>query len=232
MENPRDLQDALAQVEMGMVSAAGSKLFLAAASAFEDEKDVRLLVAARLAELEREIAGRGLALDVPETLRRRIFAPPTERDARRIGEWVRSRAALVDALSRALEEGASLVGFSLSHTNGLGVAAVRASVQIAGDARIGIDVERANRAVSSRTKLRMAHPDDLVEPSDPIALWTLKEAIFKTGRLGSAAFSEIVVRMPVSTDRVRIGEARCRGQSFQVSLAEAEGFLIAAAVPG
>lgn len=76
-----------------------------------------------------------------------------------------------------LMHGGRRVPCSLSHTGGLGVAAVCLS------ADIGVDTERADRPVHPALIDRIRHPDD-AHPYDAITTWILKEAVLKATGAG------------------------------------------------
>lgn len=189
-----------------------------------------LRTAESLEVLLADLARRGAALELSNERRARLLIAPPNANRHRLGQWLRSRAALVSALRTAVESRPQRISLSLSHSASLGVAAVRTSPHKSMGATIGIDCELAERSVSARLAKRITHFADEVEPYSPVGLWCLKEAIFKTGGVGSAAFREISVDLPNATGSQDVGLAQCRSLRFEVGITRSESFLIAVAL--
>lgn len=220
MDRLSELNRGLHELARGLESRGHGQLILLAEAHSPDEH--RLVQA--LQDRRREFESQNGQWDVPEAVAERWFNSDGRTDGGRL-----ARAALLQALQRALSQGPDRLGASLSHGAGIGLAGVRISRHSEASTRIGVDVEAAGRVVSARVISRFASPMDETPELETIALWTLKEAVFKLGTASHTPFREIAVRLEVGSGRVWLGSAEWDQGRAHVGLLKESGVYVAAA---
>ncbi|MBX3118431.1 MAG: hypothetical protein KF784_05150 [Fimbriimonadaceae bacterium] len=118
-------------------------------------------------------------LDMPK-----LFEPPGPEKSKELNQWLSSRACVASSLVQGLPKllGTGFNGrlaTSLSHTDGMAVAAVAALDEGGTNLGIGIDVEKETRPVAERIVTRISLLDTPGLPIEPLTRWTIKEAAFK-----------------------------------------------------
>lgn len=121
---------------------------------------VRIALARKLGGFEMEIEDRSRLLAVPRGA---------------VGSWLASRRALLGALESLGPLGGRLSA-SISHSDGAGLAAVWLPPD---GGRIGVDLERLDRALSPGALARIRASFHLEPGEDPLAAWCVREALFK-----------------------------------------------------
>ena len=174
------------------------------------------------------VAGRCAAkLAVGDVMRRRGMAPAYHEIV--IHHDVRG-APCFSVLGRGSDE----LGLSLSvaHADGIGIAAV---AEMACCGSVGVDVEsdrplapnRLRPVLTTREWHALEARPGLMPP--PLALWMLKEAVFKTDR-GETFASPWHVELHWRGARVRVEGAAGAGSRYRLSWRSHRGVLIACAV--
>lgn len=177
------------------------------------------------------LAGRLAAkLVVREVMRRRGTLPPL-RSIVIANDESGAPAFLVDGSSDA-ELGLNL---SLAHADGVGFAAVAETTRCGS---VGVDVEPDHplsasrlRAVLTRREWRALQAGDPTDMPSPLALWTLKEAVFKADR-GETFISprHVELRWRAGRVRVRWPAAQAAPPRFRLSWRTHRGFAIACVI--
>ena len=125
-----------------------------------------------------------------------IFLLPQEPSLARMQEWFVSRSAVVSTLRQRIytTDKGNDVSISIAHTAGIGVVGI-----INHQAKIGVDVERADRVIQQNVVDRIANVAyiGLVSGLD---LWLVKEAVFKASQLGLRSLADVAVTAKLSCD--------------------------------
>jgi len=208
------LAKGLTELKLRLEAFGAGRLGLSAAQQAPDAAVLRL-------DLERRL--RSADLEVPDGVAQRWIGSGFDRE-----EGLLARTALLEALRDWGSSDRLRMGASLAHGAGLGVAAVR-TVRGKGPVRVGVDIETADRVVPIRVFDRFSHPDESAGETEPIALWSLKEAVFKLGRTGTTPFREIRVSLESGSEGLRIGQAEWpSGRAIVGLLRSAEVFVAVA----
>ena len=123
-----------------------------------------------------------------------IFLLPKEPSLARMRGWFVSRSALIGALRQSVYAKGSDASVSIAHTAGIGIVGI-----ISDRAKIGVDVERADRVIQQKVVRRIANEADVKLPSG-LDIWLIKEAVFKGSNLGGASLADVAVIAKLSRD--------------------------------
>lgn len=129
-------------------------------------------------------------LDMPK-----LFVPPEADKTKELNQWLSSRACIASCLVQGLPTllGTGFTGrisTTLSHTDGMAVAAATAVEQQGGVLGVGIDVEHETRPVAERIVTRISLLDTPGLPIDALTRWTIKEAAFKAYNVKGAVMKD------------------------------------------
>lgn len=219
-----------AGVEPGLIrleaelSRPGERFALAVRPFFFDWPNQVANLEPRLAALRQS----GAEIDLPSQIEQRMFGPFGGK-LEQLAAWQASRAALAEAGERLAPALFERFGAAVSHTDGLAIAVARVTAA-SHRAAVGVDVERADRPLSDAVQRRIANPRDAAVGAPAIALWSLKEALYKT--LGQGVFAEFEVQLVGRAGGLWLGQATWHGRGFRVGVAVTKGYLIAAALAG
>ncbi len=150
-------------------------------------------------------------------------------------QWCTSRAALLALLA----EGSVADAYALSHTRSacaaIRIVGLQATKTNSLRPSAAIDIEKADRKLSSAALDRIRNEKDIVLELPPIQIWTLKEALFKADpqnegrRYRDFCVLEIRASNDPNDSKIYSGLARHSDQFFDFRLLEWQGHFISIA---
>lgn len=172
-----------------------------------------------------------LRFDVEPEIVQRTFDPPTSMRPLRVAQWRATRLALAEASSAWLGPGVQAAGFSLSHSSVLGVAAARGILDSRDSAGVGLDIELLDRRFSASLAARIGNANDEIADAPKIALWSLKEAVYKAIREPGFAFRQMEIALENGESNCWRGQAAAGSGRLRLGLTIFEDHVVAVAIP-
>lgn len=230
MENLPGLSNALEFTSQRLLAEDGIRVVLAHQSRDEDPESPNSDLISQIERKLHELESRGLIIEAKPDLRNRWTAAPNRPKGSRSAQWRLSRMALLNALRQVDLEANKKISASISHCPGLAVAGVAISNANQESAAIGIDCEPQSRNLPDAVLRRITNPDDRATDLPPLAMWCLKEAVFKTGCAGSSVFRQMVIQINIAESNSWFGSCNLQDRKLLSAVAIADGFIVALAV--